>query len=682
MTDAASPFHDLNDYLAIPRVTGFRLSPDGSWLAATVQSLSPDKKKYLTSIWRIDTGGGPSTRLTRSADGEGNPRFLPDGALLFTSRRRDPDRAPSAGYGQDGDDKTALWLLPAGGEARLVAALPCGIEGVETAPGASTIVLTGSALRGEAAQDERRRQARKEAGVTAILHETLPVRYWDHDLGPDEPRLFATAVDAGSGGETDGGDAPRDLTPDAGQALIEQAVALSPDGRTAATGWWRWQDGVQAYSELVTIDVATGQRVDVLGDGPGQDGAPGFDYGGPVFAPDGGRVVCAREQHDSQKAPGDVTLVLFPGGTDLLPGFDRRPGGPAWSADGKVIYFTADDAGRRPVFAVELATGEVSRKTSDDAHYSSLAAAPDGTALYALRDAIGEPPAPVRIDLASGKVTRLDAPGATPAVPGRVTEVTATADDGHPVRGWLVLPDGASASRPAPLLLWVHGGPVSSWNGWQWRWNPWLAAARGYAVLLPDPALSTGYGHEFIARGYQQWGPRPYADVMAVTDAVVARDDIDAARTAMMGGSYGGYMANWIAGHTGRFQAIVSHAGVWALDQTLGTTDAPQAFKREFGQPLTDPALYEKNSPHLHVGNITTPMLVIHGNRDYRVPVGEALRLWSDLKLHGKQGRFLYFPDENHWILKPGNVRAWYETIFAFLAQHVLGTPWERPDLL
>lgn len=674
----ATPFHDLNDYIAIPRITGLRPAPDGSWLAATVQSLSPDKKKYVTSIWRIDTAGGPPVKLTRSANGEGDPRFLPDGTLLFTSKRLDPDDAK----GQDDGDEAALWLLPAaGGEARLAAALPGGIAGLETAANAAAVIVTAPALPGTATEDEARRQARKDAGVTAILHETLPVRYWDHDLGPDDLRIFATSVGSEGGS---GDDAPRDLTPDAGRALNEQAVALSPDGTTAATGWWQWRDGVQAYSELVTIDVATGGRTVVSGPAgePGADGDPGFDYSDPVFAPDGERIVCVRGAHDTLEAPGDSTLMLFPGGTDLLPGFDRWPAESAWDPAGEVVYFTADDAGRRPVFAVDVATGEVSRKTTDDAHYTTLSAAPDGTALYALRDAIGEPPAPVRIDLASGEVTRLAAPGTGLQVPGRITEVTATADDGHPVRGWLVLPDGATESQPAPLLLWVHGGPMASWNGWQWRWNPWLAAARGYAVLLPDPALSTGYGLDFIARGYQGWGPRPFADIMAITDAVVARGDIDESRTAMMGGSYGGYMANWIAGHTGRFRGIVSHAGLWALDQMFGTTDGPQFWQREFGRPVPGAARYEENSPHLHLDNITTPMLVIHGNRDFRVPMGEALRLWSDLKLRGKEARFLYFPDENHWILKPGNIRAWYQTVFAFLAQHVLGAQWEQPDLL
>jgi dipeptidyl aminopeptidase/acylaminoacyl peptidase len=245
-----------------------------------------------------------------------------------------------------------------------------------------------------------------------------------------------------------------------------------------------------------------------------------------------------------------------------------------------------------------------------------------------------------------------------------------------------VLPDGASQAEPAPLLLWVHGGPIFSWNTWSWRWNPWLMAAHGYAVLLPDPALSTGYGRDFIARGHGQWGGQPYRDLMTITDTAAARPDIDEVRTAMMGGSYGGYMANWMAGHTGRFRAIVAHASLWALDQMFGTTDEPTLWRRIFGDPATAPGRYLEQSPNLHVSQISTPMLIIHGDKDYRVPVGEALRLWWDLQLGGHDAKFLYFPDENHWILSPGNVIIWYQTVLAFLAQHVLGEPWQRPELL
>jgi dipeptidyl aminopeptidase/acylaminoacyl peptidase len=353
------------------------------------------------------------------------------------------------------------------------------------------------------------------------------------------------------------------------------------------------------------------------------------------------------------------------------------------------VYFTADDNGRCPVFRVGLDGAPPVKVTADDAAYDNLCPAPDGSCLYALRSAIDSPPVPVRIPLGSeaargepASAERLPSPGGEVSVPGTVTEVATTVADGTQIRGWLVLPEGASAESPAPLLLWVHGGPISSWNSWSWRWNPWLMAARGYAVLLPDPALSTGYGHRMIVRGWDDWGGNPYTDVMAITDAVVERPDIDAARTAMMGGSYGGYMANWIAGHTDRFKAIVSHAGVWALDQIFGTTDGPPYWRRQFGDPRSQPERYLASSPHLHADKIVTPMLIIHGDKDYRVPVGEALRLWWDLAFQSVQARFLYFPDENHWVLKPGDVQVWYSTALAFLAEHVLGEEWQRPDLL
>jgi dipeptidyl aminopeptidase/acylaminoacyl peptidase len=704
--DIATRFHDLDDFLAIPRMTALRLSPDGTWLAAAVQTLSGDRKKYVTSVWRIDTGGGPARRLTRSAEGEGSPRFLPDGSLLFTSKRPDPDSAEDEG---DGASAAALWLLPAGGgEARVVAALPGGVAGAETAADSDAIVVTSPVLAGAGAgggngptdgngtvggeptvaDDERLRKERKDAGVSAILHESVPVRYWDHDLGPDDLRLFAVSVPPEEAPEdasgqvseetTDVENAARDLTPDAGRALLEQSFTVSPDGAAAAAGWWRWRTGVQSHAELVRLDLTTGKRTVLLAD-------PELDYGDPAFSPDGRWLACVRGTHHTAEKPHDFTLVLVDadGGeeTDLLPDLDRWPAAPVWDPAGGRVYFTADDGGRRPVFGVDIRTREVTRVT-DDGYYSELCPSRDGTALYALRAAVDEPPAPVRIALATGRLTRLDSPVARPALPGRLTEITATADDGHPIRSWLVLPHGASPEAKAPLLLWVHGGPMMSWNTWSWRANPWLMAALGYAVLLPDPALSSGYGQDFVARGYHRWGARPFGDVMAATDAAVRREDIDETRTAMLGASYGGYMANWIAGHTDRFRAIVSHAGLWTLEAMFGTTDMPMFWRPQFGDPLTAPAMYEENSPHRHIGNVKTPMLVIHGNLDYRVPLGEALRLWWDLKRHQVPAKFLYFPDENHWILKPGNSKAWYQTVSAFLAQYVRDEPWRRPHLL
>jgi dipeptidyl aminopeptidase/acylaminoacyl peptidase len=684
-------FSDLHDFIAIPAVTSLRLAPDGSWLAATVQAPGSDPKKKTSSIWRVDTGQAAAVRLTRSADGESSPEFAPDGSLLFISKRTEQAAPGQNGSvpGEAGSDRPALWLLPAGGgEAIRIAAPPGGAAKLAVARLAGSYLLAAPALPGTVgmAADAARRKARRDAGVSAILHESGQIRYWDHDLGPDCLRLLAGPPAGQLAGPADAGEAGelRDLTPDPGRALDEQSFAVSPDGSMAVSGWLVSLAGGEKHTELVVIDVATSRRRTLLA-------AADADFSEPVIAPDGRQVVATRSEHDSYQRPGDVTLVVAAldgdhdgPGRDLLPGFDRYPLEVAWAPDCGSVYFTADDNGRCPVFRVDLATGDVAKITTDDGAYNNLCPAPDGQALYALRATISEPPAPVRIDLTDPAAGQVALPGPVDPVqvPGHVEEITATAADGAVIRAWLVLPDGAGPKTPAPLLLWVHGGPVMSWNSWSWRWNPWLMAARGYAVLMPDPALSTGYGQDFIARGHGSWGGNPYRDVMAITDVAVALPQIDASRTAMMGGSFGGYMANWIAGHTDRFAAIVSHASLWALDQMLGTTDDPLHWRRTFGDPVAQPARYLENSPHLHVDAIATPMLIIHGDKDYRVPIGEALRLYTDLASRGKTAKFLYFPDENHWILKPGDIQVWYETIFAFLAEHVLSEKWQRPELL
>ena len=681
-------FDDLREYAFAPRVSALRLSPDGSWLALAVQTVGETPPKYLTSIWRVDTRPDAApVRLTRSAEGEGSPEFLPDGSLLFISRRPDGTAAAGSDKPPAKDAKAALWLLPAGGgEARRIAAPGGGVAAVSAAREASAIAFSAPTFRGKASgeQDAAARKARTDQGVSAILHESGRLRYWDHDLSAEQLRLLAADVPApaGAGEDSDAVLATsRDVTPDPGRALDEQEFELTPDGRAIVTGWMVPEEGGEERGEVVVIDVASGERRTLLA-------GAGLDYLNPRVSPDGHYVLAVRSSHETYDTAGDDTLVLttLDGGEprDLLAGFDRHPGGAVWAHDSQSVYFTADDAGRRPAFRVDLGSGEVARLTADHGAYESLSPAPDGTMLYALRSAYDEAPAPVGIHLAdlAAEPARIASPGASFEFPGRLEEVSVTVEDGTTVRGWLVLPTQAAPGSPAPLVLWVHGGPVASWNSWSWRWNPWLLAACGYAVLLPDPALSTGYGQQMIQRGYGDWGATPYTDVMAITDAVTGREDIDPDRTAMMGGSFGGYMANWIAGHTDRFRAIVSHAGLWALDQMFGTTDGPAYWRRSFGDYAVKPERYLDNSPHLHVDNIVTPMLIVHGDKDYRVPVGEALRLWWDLTSRSKEAKFLYFPDENHWILKPGDVQVWYETVLAFLAEHLRGETWEQPELL
>ncbi|MEV6344289.1 S9 family peptidase [Actinoplanes sp. NPDC051851] len=663
INDAQDAFTDLDAYLRLPRLDGLRLSPDGRRLVVGVGTPNRDNTAYRSSLWELDPDGvRPARRLTRSDKGESAAGFTPDGDLLFTSARPRPEG------GTDEKAAAALWRQPSGGDAHVVASPPGGVGQVVVSANGTT--LFGSGLLPSSvdlAAEQKARDRRKESGVSAILHEGYPVRFWDHDLGPARTRLLVLEPD----GE------PRDVTGYAGAALDdgEGSWDLTPDGRTAVTTWaLEVAGGSQRYA-LVAIDTATGERRTLADDA-------GFDFLDARISPDGTLVAFAVEPRSTATDPGDRWLAVVPldGGQirELTRDWDRLPARPRWTPDGTALIVAADDQGRSPLWRVDVASGAVTRVTVDDGAYGDYQISPDGRWVYALRSAIDSPPTPVRIALdGTAEVTVLPGPGGELRVPGRLDEVTATAADGTALRAWIALPD---TDQPAPLLLWIHGGPQSSWNYWSWRWNPWLAVAQGYAVLLPDPALSTGYGKDFIARGWGSWGDSPYTDLMTLTDAAEARPDVDETRTAAMGGSFGGYMANWVAGHTDRFDAIVTHASLWSLDSFVAATDVSWYWARELTREMI-----EANSPHHHAAAITTPMLVIHGDKDYRVPIGEGLSLWWSLMSTGTAGdqhRFLYYPDENHWIAKPGNVKVWYETIFAFLTHHVRGEKWERPELL
>ncbi len=646
-------FADLDEYVALPRVSGLWLSPDGRRLVVGVSTLNDEKTTFTPSLWEVDPNGErPARRLTRG-DGETGAAFTPDGDLLFVSAR--PAGEPKS-----------LWRLPAGGgEAEQVAAPPGGVRGVVVARDAGTVVLGAAMLPSAAtvAHDEELHALRKDGTVAAILHDEFPVRFWDHDLGPARTRLLVATTDAGFD----------DVTGHVGRALHDDATwDVTPDGRTVVASWAVGEPGAAQRDTVVAVDVATGERRLLAGDGD-------HEYVEPRVSPDGTQVAVVVRERPTPERIGDSWLAVVPvaGGAPraLTRSWDRWPKSPRWTPDGAALVVVADDHGHAPLWRVDVATGDVTRLT-DSGAFSSPSVSPDGRWVYALRSAVDHPPAPYRVALDGGETAALPGPVPRVEVPGRVVEVTATAGDGTPLRAWLALP---STEEPAPLLLWVHGGPLASWNEWHWRWNPWLAVARGYAVLLPDPAISTGYGLDFIQRGWGEWGGAPYTDLMTITDAAVARPDIDETRTAAMGGSYGGYMANWLAGHTERFRAIVTHASLWHLDQMGTTTDWAFEWVREMTSEAAG-----RQSPHQFADRVTTPMLIIHGDKDYRVPIGQALTLWWDLTSRepGARHKFLYFPDEGHWILKPNHVKVWYATVFAFLAHHLHGARWQPPEIL
>ncbi|ATG51200.1 dipeptidyl aminopeptidase [Brachybacterium vulturis] len=650
-----SDFTDVDAFLRIPRLTSVTASEDGRVVAAIQQADEPGAK-LVSSLWELDPAGRePARRLTFSAKGESSPRFAPDGTLLFSSARPDPE-------GGADEEVAAIWRLPRTGEAQVVASAAAGLSLLSVAADgtmlAATSVLPGSSLE----EDAERRKTRKDAKQTTIWHTGMPIRQWDHEIGDESRRLVLVTPD---------GDLT-DLTPDVGTVTLHAASAdLSPDGSTVATSWTQRVRGGETRSSITLIDTATLRRsVLCAADETAQ-------FGSPLFSRDGRHLAVIRSTASSPTDTSYSRLEIHPvGGGDPVTAQlgDLSLTDLEWAPDGTLLV-TGDLHSSGAVLRVDPATGEATGVAAGGV-FSAPAPTPGGE-LFALRSDIAGPPRPVRIE--DGAALReLPAPGAVDALPGTL-EWVETDVDGLTVGGWLCLPTGASAEEPAPVMLWIHGGPHGSYNAWSWRWCPWLAVERGYAVLMPDPAMSTGYGDAGLNRG---WPRRPdvvFHECETLLDSVLQRAELDASRTAMLGASFGGFMANWIAGHTERFDAIVTHAGLWALDQQHRTTDAAASKMRVHRHEDEDPDWYRAFSPHHEIDAITTPMLVTHGNRDFRVPISEALRLWWDLvstwdgEPQDMPHRFLQLTSENHWVLTPSNALAWNQAVLAFCDQHVLG---------
>nr|WP_239580186.1 prolyl oligopeptidase family serine peptidase [Microlunatus panaciterrae] len=656
------------------------LANDGTLLVSVAQ-LDHKQTGYTSAWWKVDAQGRqPARRYTRSVEGEAAAAFLSDGSLLFTSKRP----VPATGE-EDGGDAGVIWCLPAGGgEAYVVARRDGGWQGIVTARDAELALFAAAVHAGveDEKADAKKRALRKKKKVSAILHEGYPVRFWDHDLGPEEQRLFAVDLTAsrvdGDGDFAPTADQLRNLIPDAGRG-IGSAGSLSAAGDVLVLDWQTARSRGEVVSSVIAVDVATGERTVLAED-------DNYEFVGAVVSADGGLVACSRETPSTPDRAPDQQLWLIERasgeGRLLAENWDRWATPVTFSPDGRTLYVTVDEDGHGPIYAVDVATGG-RRRLTEEGTFGSVVMSADGATLYAVRSSYLDPGTVVAIGTAGGELTELRAPTDYPELPGRLEDVETVAADGARVRGYLLLPERASAEAPAPLALWIHGGPLGSWNAWSWRWCPWLLVSRGYAVLLPDPALSTGYGRDFVQRGWGAWGAAPYTDLMAITDEAEKRADIDETRTAAMGGSFGGYMANWVAGHTDRFDAIVTHASLWNLESFGPTTDASWYWAREM-----TPTMQQANSPHRFADRISTPMLVIHGDKDYRVPISEGLALWWAL-VSGHDGdprelphKFLYFPDENHWILTPQHSIVWYETVLSFMESTVLGGNFVRAETL
>jgi dipeptidyl aminopeptidase/acylaminoacyl peptidase len=648
------PF-SVRDLVSFDRISEPKISPDNRQIVFTVSALDWDANKRRSDLWLSGSDGTGLRRLTQHEAADTSAVFAPDGKTIYFLSTR-------SGSAQ-------IWKLALdGGEPQAVTSVPLDVGSFLLSPDGTKLALSMEVFPGTTVAETRKRlddEAAKKA--SGKIYDRLFFRHWDAWADGRRSHIFVmpsaggdpvdvmNALDADAPSKPFGGTEEYAFTPD-GKGIVFSARDV---GREEA-----WSTNFDLF--LAPIDGSSPPK-NLTSANPAWDSNPAFSPDGKTLA----YLAMKRPGYEADRFR--IVLRSWPGGTErvLTEGWDRSPGDLVWSADGKEIYCTADDMGQHPLFAIDVATGKP--RTVWGAGHVVAPQAMGGRLVFLLDSLKG--PAEVYSIRSDGsdrkKITSINDERLATVRIGEPEQFSFKGAKGDTVYAFVVKPVDFDPAKKYPVAFLIHGGPQGSFsNNFHYRWNPQAYAGRGYAAVMVDFHGSTGYGQAFTDAINGDWGGKPLEDLQQGLAAALAKYPwMDGANVAALGASYGGYMVNWIAGNwSDPFKCLVAHDG--NLDERFSYFATEELWFPEWehgGTPWDDPKGYAKHNPVDYVKNWKLPTLVIHGGKDYRVVETGGFATFTALQRKGIPSKFLYFPDENHWVLKPQNSALWHDTVLDWL---------------
>jgi len=629
------------------------LSPDGAHAVLPVTRYDLDENKGDADLWIVPTAGGAARQFTSGKANDSSPVFSPDGQwIAFLSKR-------------DDDEQNQIYVIAVnGGEARRVTEIPVGVAAIKWFPDSRRIAFVSNVWPDLVKWEDqgKRQKERADAKTSARVWDKAPIAYWDHLLDDRERHLFSISID---GGETTA------ITRGSGFWLSKQEVGpgsydISPDGEEIAFIADRDRSGIDANDDVILIATC--------GCKPARNLTPDSvaDEGSPVYSPDGRYL--AYTQARTPRFYADTRRLMLrdraSGATrGLTEDWDRSAGNLIWAPDSRSLYGEIDDAATQRIYQFPLAGGKP-RAVTAASSFSDLDIS--GRTAIALRQNFSEPATLVRVDLAKGSATKLsdfnDGALAGFAL-GKVESVTYKGANDADIQMWVIYPPGFDPAKKYPVYMLLHGGPHNAiLDAVTYRWNAHVFASWGYVVTWHNFHGSSGFGQDFADSINPDRISLPYEDTIKAATWLAAQPWVDGERMVAGGGSYGGFLAATLLGRAHPFKALIAHAAVYNNFTQVAADYG--ASKERFFSFWEKPEEFARYSPHTSAGNFNTPTLVIHGQLDQRVPVNHGIELFNTLQTRGVPSKLVYFPDENHWVLKPGNALFWYTQVREWLGKY------------